>query len=142
MNFYEFPVSLIVFFVMTILMIFITKMKHTLSLLEPDEIENISKEIDEELAKYTSDRIQHGYYSPYLVINDNYWIKICKKEYSFLISYFVCKKYEFELLHKVYYCHRKIVGTYNDIESLVLDYIKYKKEFNVKEKLQNIENDF
>lgn len=142
MNFYEYPVSFIVFFVMTILMIFITKMKHTLSPLEPDEIENISNEIDEELAKYTSDRIQHGYYSPYLVINDNYWIKIYKKEYSFLISYFVCKKYEFELLHKVYYSHRKIVGTYNDIESLVLDYIKYKKEFNVKEKLQNLENDF
>lgn len=98
----EFPVSFIVFFVMTTLMLFITKMKHTLSLSEPDEIENISKEIDEELAKYTSDKIQHGYFSTYLVINDNYWIKICKKEYSFLICYFVCKKYEFELLHKVH----------------------------------------
>ena len=138
----EFPVSFIVFFVMTALMIFITKMKHTLSQLEPYEIKNISNKIDEELAKYTSDKIQHGYFSQYLYINDNYDIKICKQEYSFLISYFVCKKYEFKLLHKVQNSTREIVGTYNDIESLVLDYIKYKKEFNVKEKLRNLENDF
>ena len=138
----EFPVSLIVFFIMTPLMIFITKIKHTLSQLEPKEIEKISNEFDEVLAKYTSDKTQRGYFSPYLYINNNYIIKICKQEYSFLISYFVCKKYEFELLHKVHNRPRKIVGTYNDIESLVLDYIKYKKEFNVKEKLQNLENDF
>lgn len=134
--------SFIVFFVMTTLMIFITKMKHTLSQLEPEEIEKISNEIDKELAKYTSDRMQHGYFSPYLYINDNYDIKICKQEYSFLISYFVCKKYKFVLLHKVHNSTREIVGTYNDIKSLVLDYIKYKKEFNVKEKLRNLENDF
>ena len=123
-------------------MIFITKMKHTLSQLEPKEIEKISNEFDYELAKYTSDKIQRGYFSPYLYINDNYDIKIFNQEYSFLISYFVCKKYEFKLLHKVQNSTREIVGTYNDIESLVLDYIKYKKEYNVKEKLRNLENDF
>lgn len=135
------PSSFLIFLVISFLMFFILRMKTKLGEVSDQETikfrEDLQRIFGESLTVYIL------YYPPYLTIDRNFRVKILKEHYPFLIQYIFRKRYKFELRYFTRNISKdKLLKTYNNLNDLAIGYMKYRKEMIVKEKLQEIKEDF
>ena len=77
------------------------------------------------------------------MIGQQFVVKISAQGYAFLTEYLFRPRFKYALVyHYRNSVRRQKIGVYTDLEKLVNDYIKVKKDFQEKEKLQKLQEDF
>ena len=122
-------------------MFYILRIKTKLSEISDQETIKLREDLQRILGECLT--VDVLYYPDYLTIDDRFRVKILKDQHPFLVQYIFRKGYKFEL--RYYKSNRfkgKLLKTYNNLNDLAIGYIKFKKEMFVKEKLQEIQEDF
>ena len=133
--------SFLIAMVITFLMFYMLRMKTKLGEVSDQETIKLREDLQQILGECLTVNIL--YYPPYLTIDKRFRVKILKVQYPFLFQYIFRKGYRFEL--KYYKPNRgkgKLLKTYTNLNELAIDYMKFRKEMIVKEKLQEIQKDF
>lgn len=103
----------------------------------------IKEQLRELLEKYGSHDFVClvGLTCPFITIGRHFVVRIETQEYAFLTEYLFRPRFKYAL---VYNSTRRLqkIGVHTDLEKLVHDYIKVKKDFQEQEKLQKINEDF
>ena len=140
----EFPIQLIMLSIIFWLMIFISRMKTKMYTFDDKVGKKIQDQLKELLLKYGSnDFICFSGFVPWVTIGQQFLVRIEPQGYTFLTEYLFRPRYKFVLMY--HYKNRgksQKLGVYTDLEKLVHDYIKFKKEAQQQEKLQKLNEDF
>jgi hypothetical protein len=139
------PSSVLIATVITFLMFYILRMKTKLSEISEKETIKLREDLQRILGECLT--VDVLYYPSYLTIDDRFRVKILKDQYPFLVQYIFRKGYKFELRYykpnrKPASLKGKLLKTYNNLNDLAIGYMKFRKEMFVKEKLQEIQEDF
>ena len=102
----------------------------------------IQEQLRELLEKYgNNDFVCFAGFTPWITIGKQFVVRIETQGYAFLTEYWFRPRFKYVLVYHHSRGQQKI-GVYTDLEKLVNDYIIVKKDFQVKEKLQKMDEDF
>ena len=104
----------------------------------------IQEQLRELLEKYgNNDFVCFAGSIPWVMIGQQFVVRIEPLGYAFLTEYLFRPRFKYAL--GFHYKNRgkgQKIGVYTDLEKLVHDYVQVKKDFQVKEKLQKMDEDF
>lgn len=126
------------------LSMFILRMKTKMIEVKDADGKKIQEQLRELLEKYgNNDFVCFAGFTPWITIGQQFVVRIEPQWYAFLTEYLFRPRFKYALVY--YYRNRgkgQKIGVYTDLEKLVNDYVKVKKDFQVKEKLQKMDEDF
>ena len=140
----EFPTPLLAFVLLIGLSIFLLRMKTKMTEVKDADGKKIQEQLRELLEKYgNNDFVCFAGSIPWVMIGQQFVVRIEPHGYAFLTEYLFRPRFKYVL--GFHYKNRgkgQKIGVYTDLEKLVHDYVKVKKDFQVKEKLQKMDEDF
>ena len=137
----EWPTHLLFFFLFFGLCMFLLRMKTKMTEIKDADGKKIQEQLRELLAKYGNN--DFVCFTPWVMIGQQFVVKISAQGYAFLTEYLFRPRFKYALVyHYRNSVRRQKIGVYTDLEKLVNDYIKVKKDFQEKEKLQKLQEDF
>jgi len=138
----EWPTPLLCFVLLIGLSMFLLRMKTKMTEFKDADGKKIQEQLRELLEKYgNNDFVCFDGFTPWVTIGQQYVIRIEPQGYAFLTEYLFRPRFKYVLVYHHSRGQQKI-GVYTDLEKLVHDYVKVKKDFQVKEKLQKMDEDF
>lgn len=138
----EWPPPLLVVALLIGLSMFLLRMKTKMNEFKDDDGKKIQEQLSELLVKYgNNDFVCFPGLTPWIMIGKQYVVRIEPQGYTFLTEYWFRPRFKYALVYHHSRGQQKI-GVYTDLEKLVNDYVKVKKDFQVKEKLQKMDEDF
>lgn len=138
----EFPTPLLAVVVLIGLSMFLLRMKTKKTEFKDDDGKKIQQQLSELLVKYgNNDFVSFTGFTPWITIGKQYVVRVEPQGYAFLTEYLFRPRFKYVLVYHHSRGQQKI-GVYTNLEKLVNDYIIVKKDFQVKEKLHKIDQDF
>ena len=138
--------TLLLFFILfiRICMFLLRRMKTKMTEFKDADGKKIQEQLRELLEKYgNNDFVCFAGFTPWITIGQQFVVMIEPQWYAFLTEYWFRPRFKYALVY--YYRNRgkgQKIGVYTNLEKLVNDYVKVKKDFQVKEKLQKMDEDF
>lgn len=140
----EWPSPMLAFALLLGLSMFLLRTKTKMTEFKDADGKKIQEQLRELLEKYGSnDFVCFAGFIPNITIGQQFLVRIEPQGYTFLTEYLFRPRFKYALLYQ--YRNRgkpQKIGNYTDLEKMVNDYIKVKKDFQVKEKLQKMGEDF
>lgn len=141
----EWPTTLLVFAIFLGFTVFRLRMKTKMTEFKDADGKKIQEQLRELLAKYGNNDFVYleGLTYPVITIGEQFVVRIEPQEYELLTEYLFRHRFKYALVY--YYRNRgkgQKIGVYTDLEKLAHDYVKVKKDFQEKEKLQKVQEDF
>lgn len=141
----EWPTTLLVFAIFLGFTVFRLRMKTKMSEMLDADGKKIQEQLKELLKKYGNNDFVYleGLTYPVITIGEQFVVRIEPQEYELLTEYLFRPRFKYALVYN--YKNRvkgQIIGIYTDLEKLAHDYVKVKKDFQEKEKLQKVQEDF
>jgi len=138
----EWPTQMIALALLIGLSMFLLRMKTKMADFKNDDGKKIQEQLRELLAKYgNNDFVCFEGFTPWVTIGKQYVVRIEPQGYAFLTEYLFRPRFKYALVYHHSRGQQKI-GVYTDLEKLVKDYVIVKKDFQEKEKLQKLQEDF
>ena len=140
----EIPTPLLAVVVLLGLSLFLLRMKTKRTEFNDADGKKIQEQLRELLEKYgNNDFVCFAGFTPWITIGQQFVVRVEPQGYAFLTEYLFRPRFKYVLVY--HYKNRgqgQKIGVYTDLEKLVNDYVKVKKDFQVKEKLQKMDEDF
>lgn len=140
----EFPTPLLAFVVLIGLSMFLLRMKTKKTEFKDADGKKVQEQLRELLEKYgNNDFVCFAGFTPWITIGQQFVVRVEPQGYAFLTEYLFRPRFKYVLVY--HYKNRgqgQKIGVYTDLEKLVNDYVIVKKDFQVKEKLQKMDEDF
>ena len=140
----EWPTPLLAVILLIGLSMFLMRMKTRMTELKDADGKKIQDQLRELLEKYgNNDFVCFGVFTNWVTIGQQYLVRIEPQGYAFLTEYLFRPRFKYVLVY--HYKNRgkgQKLGVYTDLEKLVHDYVQVKKDFQVNEKLQKMNEDF
>lgn len=142
----EWPTTLLVFAIFLGFTVFRLRMKTKMTEFKDADGKKIQEQLRELLAKYgNNDFVCLASFTPWVTIGKQlqFVVRIEPQGYAFLTEYMFRPRFKYALVYN--YKNRvkgQIIGIYTDLEKLAHDYVKVKKDFQEKEKLHKVQEDF
>ena len=140
----EWPTPLLFFVLFIGFCMFLLRMKTKMTEVKDADGKKIQEQLRELLEKYgNNDFVCFDGFTPWVTIGQQFVVRIEAQGYAFLTEYLFRPRFKYALVY--YYRNRgkgQKIGVYTDMEKLVHDYVKVKKDFQEKEKLQKLQKDF
>lgn len=138
----EWPTPLLAFALLIGLRMFLLRMKTKMTEFKDYDGKKIQEQLRELLEKYgNNDFVCFDGFTHWVMIGQQFAVRIEPQGYTFLTEYWFRPRFKYALVYHHSRGQQKI-GVYTDLEKLVNDYVKVKKDFQVKEKLQKMDEDF
>lgn len=140
----EWPTQMIAFALLIGLSMFLLRMKTKMADFKNDDGKKIQEQLRELLKKYGShDIVSFAIFTNWVNIGQQFLVRVEPQGYAFLTEYLFRPRFKYALVY--HYKNRgkgQKLGVYTDLEKLVKDYVIVKKDFQEKEKLQKLQEDF
>ena len=140
----EWPTPMLYVALLLGLSMVLLRMKTKMTEFKDADGKKIQEQLREVLQKYgNNDFVCFAGFTPWITIGQQFVVRIEPQGYTFLTEYLFRPRFKYALLYQ--YKNRgkpQKIGNYTDLEKMVNDYIKVKKDFQVKEKLQKMGEDF
>lgn len=140
----EWPTQLLAFALLFGLSMFLLRMKTKMADFKNDDGKKIQEQLIELLKKYgNNDLVCFTVFTTCVSIGQQFFVKVEPQGYAFLTEYLFRPRFKYALVY--YYKNLgkgQKIGVYTDLEKLVKDYVTVKKDFQEKEKLQKLQEDF
>ena len=140
----EFPTPLLAFVLFIGLSMFLLRMKTKMADFKDVDGKKIQEQLIELLKKYgNNDLVCFAVFTNWVSIGQQFLVRVEPQGYAFLTEYLFRPRFKYVLVY--HYRNRgqgQKIGIYTDLEKLVHDYVKVKKDFQVKEKLHKMDEDF
>lgn len=140
----EWPTPLLCFALLIGLSMFLLRMKTKMVDFKDADGKKIQEQLRELLVKYgNNDVVCFDGFTPWITIGKQYVVRIEPQGYAFLTEYLFRPRFKYALVYQ--YRNRgkgQTICVYTNLEKLVHDYVKVKKDFQVKEKLHKMDEDF
>lgn len=140
----EWPTQMIAFALLIGLSMFLLRMKTKMADFKNDDGKKIQEQLRELLKKYGShDIVSFAIFTNWVNIGQQFLVRVEPQGYAFLTEYLFRPRFKYALFY--HYTNRgkgQKLGVYTDLEKLVKDYVIVKKDFQEKEKLQKLQEDF
>ena len=140
----EFPMSILLALLLIVICSFLLRMKTKMADFKDADGKKIQEQLIELLKKYgNNDLVCFAGFTPWITIGQQFLVRVEPQGYSFLTEYLFRPRFKY-VLGYLYRNRGKAqkIGVYTDLEKLVHDYVKVKKDFQVKEKLHKMNEDF
>jgi hypothetical protein len=138
----EWPTPLLFFVLFIGFCMFLLRMKTKMTEVKDADGKKIQEQLIELLKKYgNNDLVCFAGLTPWITIGQQFVVRFEPQGYAFLTEYWFRPRFKYVLVYHHSRGQQKI-GIYTDLEKLVHDYVKVKKDFQVKEKLHKMEEDF
>lgn len=128
----------------SILLGFRLRIKAKLVNFKDEDGKKIQEQLRELLTKYgNNDFVCFAVFTNWVSIGQDFLVRFEPQGYAFLTEYLFRPRFKYALFYL--YKNRgqgQKINVYTDLEKLVNDYIKIKKDFQEKEKLQKLQEDF
>lgn len=137
--------SVIIPFSAVILWFIILRFKVSCQTLKDEETNKITEELKFILCEHSenTDKVEALMYTPYVIIGDNFIVKIKKRAFTFLIEYLFRKRNLYILIYtKKNRGKGEVIGKFLDLKELVDKYLIYKKKVILEEKMKALQDDF
>ena len=141
----EWPTPLLTLALLIGFSMFRFRIKTKMADFKDEDVKKIREQLCELLETYGCNDFVclEGLTYPVITIWQQYIVRIVPQEYVFLTEYLFRPRFKYALVyHYRNSVRRQKIGVYTDLEKLVNDYIKVKKDFQEKEKLQKLQEDF
>ena len=141
----EWPTPLLFFVLFIGLCMFLLRMKTKMTEVKDADRKKIQEQLCELLETYGCNDFVclEGLTYPVITIGQQYIVRIVPQEYVFLTKYLFRPRFKYALVYYYKNCDTvQKIGVYTDLEKLVNDYIKFKKDFQEQEKLLKMDEDF
>ena len=140
----EWPTQMIAFALLIGLSMFLLRMKTKMTEFKDDDGKKIQEQLRLLLAKYgNNDFVCFAIFTNWVNIGQQFLVRVEPQGYAFLTEYLFRPRFKYALVY--HYNNRgkgQKIGVYTDLEKLVKDYVAVKKDFQEKEKLQKLQEDF
>lgn len=140
----EWPTPLLCFVLLIVLSMFLLRMKTKMTEFKDADGKKIQEQLIELLKKYGShDIVSFAIFTNWVYIGQQFLVRVEPQGYAFLTEYLFRPRFKYALFY--HYKNRgqgQKLGVYTDLEKLVNDYVAVKKDFQEKEKLQKLQEDF
>jgi hypothetical protein len=140
----EWPTPLLFFVLFIGFCMFLLRMKTKMVDFKDADGKKIQEQLIELLKKYGShDIVNFAIFTNWVNIGQQFLVRVEPQGYAFLTEYLFRPRFKYALFY--HYTNRgkgQKLGVYTDLEKLVHDYVAVKKDFQEKEKLQKLQEDF
>ena len=140
----EWPTQMIALALLFGFSMFMLRMKTKMTEFKDADGKKIQEQLRELLKKYGShDIVSFAIFTNWVNIGQQFLVRVEPQGYAFLTEYLFRPRFKYALFY--HYKNRgkgQKLGVYTDLEKLVHDYVAVKKDFQEKEKLQKLQEDF
>ena len=140
----EFPMPILFALLLIVICTFLLRMKTKMADFKDADGKKIQEQLIELLKKYgNNDLVCFAVFTNWVSIGQQFLVRVEPQGYSFLTEYLFRPRFKYVLVY--HYRNRgqgQKIGVYTDLEKMVHDYVKVKKDFQVKEKLHKMNEDF